>query len=261
MNREERELEAQIEQLLADPQYQGHPLHDALHRLYVQHREHLDRLERIARISDGYQHMARQDAHSLSERYHRQLRQLEKVARISDRYQQMMQDLNQALQEASSRDALTGLANRRLMMERLREETERASRHPHPYVLAMLDVDHFKDINDQHGHDAGDQVLIELSRAMQAALRDYDLCSRWGGEEFLILLPDTVLADARQVVERVRQTIRSLPVDIGSQVLSVSCSVGLTEHQCGENYSSTINRADAALLAAKRAGRDRSLEA
>lgn len=253
----ERELDAWIDGLLADPQFHGHPLHQALARLRQQSLEQLVRLERIARISDGFQSMAREQNLSLSERYHKQLRRLEKVARISDRYQQMMRDLNLALKEASIRDPLTGLPNRRMLLERLREENERSQRHGQSYVLAMLDVDFFKQVNDTWGHDSGDRVLVEIARAMESELREYDLCGRWGGEEFLLLLPQTRLQDAGPVLERVRDSVRTLAVRVGTEALSVTASVGVTEHRIGETYSQTVNRADAALLDAKRSGRDK----
>ena len=220
----ERELDAWIDGLLADPQFHGHPLHQALARLRQQSLE---------------------------------LRRLEKVARISDRYQQMMRDLNLALKEASIRDPLTGLPNRRMLLERLREENERSQRHGQSYVLAMLDVDFFKQVNDTWGHDSGDRVLVEIARAMESELREYDLCGRWGGEEFLLLLPQTRLQDAGPVLERVRDSVRTLAVRVGTEALSVTASVGVTEHRIGETYSQTVNRADAALLDAKRSGRDK----
>lgn len=253
----ERELDLLIEELLADPHYVGHPLREALYLKHQQSLEQLARLERIARISDGFQSMARAQSSTLSERYHKQLRQLEKVARISDRYQNMMRDLNLALKEASTHDALTGIGNRRLLMERLREESERAQRTGKPYVLAILDVDHFKHVNDNWGHEVGDRVLVEIGRAMQAALRQYDLCGRWGGEEFLLLLPETSLADAGQVIDRVRNDIRSLAVRVGTDALSVTASFGVAEYRLGESYSQTLSRADAAMLEAKRGGRDK----
>ncbi|MFV3305057.1 biofilm regulation diguanylate cyclase SiaD [Pseudomonas sp. NY15181] len=253
----ERELDLLIEALLADPQYEGHPLREALYLKHQQSLDQLARLERIAKISDGYQSMARAQNSTLSERYHKQLRQLEKVARISDRYQNMMRDLNVALREASTHDPLTGIANRRLLMERLREESERAQRRQQPYALAMVDVDRFKQVNDTWGHDIGDRVLVEIGRAMQAALRQYDLCGRWGGEEFLLILPETRLADAAAIIERVRSDIRCLTVRVGTEALSVTASFGVAEHQPGESYSQTVSRADAALLDAKRSGRDK----
>lgn len=174
----ERELDLLIEELLADPQYFDHPLREALFLKHQQSLDQLARLERIARISDGFQSMARAQNSTLSERYHKQLRQLEKVARISDRYQNMMRDLNVALREASTHDPLTGIGNRRLLMERLREESERAQRSGKPYVLVILDIDHFKQVNDTWGHEVGDRVLVEIGCTMQAALRQYDLCGR-----------------------------------------------------------------------------------
>ncbi|MCY1533436.1 diguanylate cyclase (GGDEF) domain protein [compost metagenome] len=258
MNREPQ-LDAWIETLLADPTHQDHPLREALARLQQQNVEHLERIERIARISDGYQSLAREQSLSLSERYHKQLRKLEKVARISDRYQQMMRDLNLALKEASNRDPLTGLANRRLLIERLKEEVSRTQRQERPFVLAMIDVDHFKAVNDTWGHDIGDRMLEEIAHVLQAEVRSYDLCGRWGGEEFLILLPDTRLTAASQVLERVRDGLRALAVRVNTETLSISASFGVAEHLPGESYSQTLNRADAALLQAKRSGRDRCI--
>ncbi|MCY1269398.1 putative diguanylate cyclase AdrA [compost metagenome] len=253
----ERDLDLWIEALLEDPQYAGHPLREALYLKHQQSLDQLARLERIARISDGYQSMAREQTSTLSERYHKQLRQLEKVARISDRYQNMLRDLNVALREASTHDALTGIANRRLLMERLREESQRTQRNGHSYVLAMLDVDHFKQVNDTWGHEIGDRLLVEIGSALQAALRPYDLCGRWGGEEFLLLLPETRMAEAGPIIQRVRDDIRNMSVRIGTDTLSVTASFGVAEFSPGENYSQTLNRADAALLEAKRGGRDR----
>jgi diguanylate cyclase (GGDEF)-like protein len=252
----ERELDLLVESLLSDPGHFGHPLREALARLQQQNLDQLSRLERIARISDGYQSLAREQNLSLSERYHRQLRQMEKVARISDRYQDMLRDLNQTLQEASLRDPLTGLANRRMLMERLRAEEQRASRSEQAFVLAMIDVDHFKLINDSWGHEVGDRALAEIARVLQASVRGSDLCGRWGGEEFLLLLPETTLAESAPLIERLRECLRGLRVLVGSEALAITASFGVAERQPGESYSQTLNRADAALLAAKRNGRD-----
>ena len=184
----ERELDAWIDGLLADPQFHGHPLHQALARLRQQSLEQLVRLERIARISDGFQSMAREQNLSLSERYHKQLRRLEKVARISDRYQQMMRDLNLALKEASIRDPLTGLPNRRMLLERLREENERSQRHGQSYVLAMLDVDFFKQVNDTYGHDEGDRYIVLFASCLKRLEKEGAIVSRYSGDEFVTLI-------------------------------------------------------------------------
>lgn len=250
-------LELHISTLLADEQHEGHPLKEALSQLWGAHHELIERLERIARVSDGYQSLAREREISLSARFEKQLRQVEKIARISDRYQSMMQDLNISLREASTHDALTGIANRRLLTERLRDEVERARRYDRPLSIAMLDIDRFKVINDGHGHDVGDSVLMEIVRVMEAEVREQDLCGRWGGEEFLILLPESSLDTAERVMQRLSASIAALVIRVSDEQLAVTASVGIAQLHGDESYSSTINRADAALMRAKQAGRNR----
>lgn len=250
-------LEQQIGTLLADAQHENHPLKEVLSELWQAHQGLLERIERIARVSDGYQSLAREREMTLSARFERQLRQLEKVARISDRYQSMMQDLNISLREASTHDALTSIANRRLLTERLREEVERARRYGRPLAIAMLDIDRFKVINDGHGHEVGDSVLVEVVRVMEAEIREQDLCGRWGGEEFLILMPESDIDTAERVMQRLGASIASLVIRVNDEQLNVTVSMGVAQLQGDETYSSTVNRADAALMRAKRAGRDR----
>ncbi|WP_303786833.1 biofilm regulation diguanylate cyclase SiaD [Azovibrio restrictus] len=254
----EHELVAQVEALLADPAHTDNPLRAALDALFESHAAQQERLARLVRISDGYHLLSRHHSQSLAEQYDRQLRRLEKLARISDRYQNSLRELSEALKDAALRDPLTGLGNRRFLMERIKEESERAGRKDVPYSLAILDVDHFKSINDQFGHEAGDTALSRIAQAIQNAIREYDLCGRWGGEEFLILLPETPLEFARQVVERVRQGIEELDFTFLKQgAPRITASLGLTLHHPGEAYSDTLNRADGALLQAKSSGRNR----
>jgi diguanylate cyclase (GGDEF)-like protein len=169
----------------------------------------------------------------------------------------MMRELNEALKEASTKDALTGIGNRRMLMERLKAETARAERLNRPLTLAIADVDRFKSINDTYGHETGDKLLIEIAHAFESGVRDYDLCGRWGGEEFLIIMPELQEQEAIVVVERVRNAICELKVRHGDALIEVSASFGIAERRVGESLSETINRADTALFAAKRAGRNR----
>ena len=141
--RDNPELERTIERLLSNPQYDAQPMRRALAEHYAKFRDTLNQIERISRISDRYQSNARETTLSLSERYSKQLRKLEKLARISDRYQSMMRDLNEALKDASTRDALTGIGNRRMLMERLKAETARAERMDRPLTVAIADADRF----------------------------------------------------------------------------------------------------------------------
>jgi diguanylate cyclase (GGDEF)-like protein len=255
--RDEKHIELAIEALLADPAYQENPLRYPLQDLYEEFRSLLRQIDRIARISDHYQDASREEKLTLSDRYHKQLRQLEKIARISDRYQSMMRELNEALKEASTKDALTGIGNRRMLMENLKSETARAQRMERPLTIALADVDRFKEVNDAYGHEAGDRVLTEIAQAIKAHVRDYDLCGRWGGEEFLVIMPEIDAVDAALVVDRMRMAIAGLDLSASGARLSLSASFGIAQLRPGENISDTINRADAALFAAKHNGRNR----
>lgn len=254
---DERRLERTVESLLEDPQYAGHPLHHALASLYAEFRDAVHQMERITRISDRYQMASREETLSLSERYSKQLRQLERLSRISDRYQSMMRDLNEALKEASNKDALTGIGNRRLLMERLKAENARAERMGQPLTLVMVDVDYFKSINDTFGHEAGDKVLIEIARVLGTGVRDYDTCGRWGGEEFLVIMPETAAGDAVALVERVQRAIGEVRVPADNTQIQATASFGIAERRPGDPIAELIKRADEALYSAKHAGRNR----
>lgn len=243
--------------LLVDPAHADNPLRapllDLLRLSELQH----DRLKRLVRISDGYHLLERNNNLTLAQRYDRELRRIEKLARISDRYQNSLRELSEALKDAALRDPLTGLGNRRFLMERIKEETGRAARSGSPYALAILDVDRFKAINDRYGHEAGDQALSRIAEAISQGRREYDICGRWGGEEFLILLPATTLTAATPVLERVRASVAAITLPGEQAQLALSASLGATEHRPGEAFSDTLNRADAALYQAKARGRNR----
>lgn len=252
---EEASLLVQIEQLLADPAQQGNVLREPLQRLLKHSETQRQRLERLVRISDGYHTISRTQTLTLEKQYDRQLRRVEKIMRISDGYQNSLREMSVALREAALHDPLTGLGNRRYLMERLDEEAARAARKQSVYALGILDIDFFKAVNDRHGHDAGDRVLIDLARTLQASLRQGDICGRWGGEEFLVILPDTTLADATGVAERIRSGIRQTQTT--GVTLAITASMGLTTSHPGDDISATVKRADNALLKAKNTGRDR----
>jgi len=124
-------------------------------------------------------------------------------------------------------------------------------------TLALADIDHFKSINDTYGHETGDKILTEIARVITSHIRNYDVCGRWGGEEFLIIMPEVSVPNGTRIVERLRTTIYELHIGIGDQTIKLSASLGIAEYRPGESISETINRADAALFAAKRAGRNR----
>ncbi len=190
-------------------------------------------------------------------REHRKLHsQLRKIARISDGYQHQLKQVNLALAEASYTDLLTGLPNRRAMVERIHSELDRSARGRSQAALLMVDVDHFKLVNDTYGHEVGDRVLQALADTLRSVLRGYDTCARWGGEEFLVLLPATELADAVGVGEKLLQAVLQQRPE-GETLPAITLSVGVAVHRPGEASASLLRRADDAMYEAKRHGRNR----
>ncbi len=181
------------------------------------------------------------------------------LSNIRARSSQRKQSLAEALariRELAIRDELTGLFNRRHMLELLQTERSRADRSAQPWCLCMVDIDHFKTINDRHGHGVGDEVLRSLSLIIRDGLRDCDHVARWGGEEFLILLPDTALDEAVLVVERIRQSLLRTGVSRAVPDLRVTLSAGVSQAFAEESLPQAIDRADQALYRAKSAGRN-----
>ena len=161
------------------------------------------------------------------------------------------------LQTLSQRDALTGAFNRRHMGSLLEDEVKRHKRTGRPFCVAMLDIDFFKRINDGHGHAVGDVVLQQLTQLVRENLSASDVVARWGGEEFLVLLPEASAADAVAAFEHLRQRVHAFDWSLHSPDLQVSFSGGVAQHQEPFSLAQTIERADAALYRAKESGRDR----
>ena len=171
-------------------------------------------------------------------------------------------ELVSRLRHAARHDPLTGLLNRRALEEALEQETRRAGRMGRPFAVAMLDIDHFKAINDRHGHAAGDHVLKEIARVLRARLRSTDAIARWGGEEFLALLPETSPVDALAVGEAMRRAVRDATIAWEGDAVTVTVSVGIAGWDAlRDDAGSLVDRADEALYRAKRAGRDRTFAA
>ena len=161
------------------------------------------------------------------------------------------------VERLSRTDPLTRLANRRHVQERLALEAERASRYGTPFLVAMCDLDDFKNVNDTLGHDCGDEVLRSTARLLSENLRRTDLVGRWGGEEFLVLLPETEREGGRIALEKVRAKLEALPLVYAGAPLRVTVSIGLAAFVRGERLEDLVARADAALYEAKRSGKNR----
>lgn len=165
--------------------------------------------------------------------------------------------LYRAATRSALRDPLTDTGNRIAMDQTLKREIEMARRHLHPLSLLMLDIDHFKRINDSHGHSAGDEVLKAVAAAIKAQLRNVDMVFRFGGEEFLILLSNTGRDAAAMVGERLRQAAQAKDYWADGTLIELTVSLGCSTLLPGESAESLLRRADSALYVAKREGRNR----
>lgn len=187
------------------------------------------------------------------------------VALMRRRQVQQQLELDQAIQqlnEVATRDGLTGLSNRRYMNARLDTEMQRMVRSRRPFSLLILDIDCFKRINDHYGHQVGDKVLVAFGQHILAVFGDPDAACRWGGEEFLVVMPETPATQAHDMVRRLQASLRiELPdIDHGRRA-EVTFSGGIAQATAGEPLAALIARADAALYQAKRDGRNRVLVA
>jgi diguanylate cyclase (GGDEF)-like protein len=159
--------------------------------------------------------------------------------------------------EVSHTDVLTFLPNRRQIIADLQREVTACNRYHKPLTIFMLDIDHFKRVNDSFGHAAGDRVLQVLAQHLMSGIREVDKVGRYGGEEFIILLPGTDERSASKLAERLLEVVRELEIDVDQQVLKVTVSIGIAEYQIGEeNWEELLKRADLALYQSKGNGRD-----
>jgi two-component system cell cycle response regulator len=175
------------------------------------------------------------------------------------RYADSLRSNVQAAMEMAVIDPLTGLNNRRYMQTHLASMMEQSAQKGRPLSAMVLDIDHFKNVNDTHGHDVGDEILKGFAARVKRVVRGADLLCRFGGEEFVIVMPETRLSIAKIVAERVRATVAAAPFPIraGAQALAITVSIGVAESHGGENSDALFKRADQALYTAKTGGRNR----
>jgi diguanylate cyclase len=210
-------------------------------------------LESIGQAVGRFRTEESQREHALSE----QLEAMqEKVAAMEAHSEQMQEQVRKERLRAMT-DLLTGLPNREAWQERLSFEYNRWQRYSHPLTVGMLDIDLFKRINDSYGHKAGDRVLQLVAKEFRDRLRTTDFVARFGGEEFVVLFPETEPADAQAVIDKLRAHVSKLPFHFRGEPVTVSFSAGLAGFIEGDTEESVFDRADRALYKAKDAGRDR----
>jgi diguanylate cyclase len=195
--------------------------------------------------------------HVLTDRYRRLLRRMQKILLISDGFQRRLIDMNAGLEVLAHTDGLTGLSNRADAVEKLEAERSRAERHGGTFSVIIADVDDFKGINDGWGHQAGDMMLVAIARTFRSTLRREDTCARWGGEEFLFLLPETGPSPAGRLARKVLDAVREIALPYEKDVLRCTLSAGVTSFRAGASLDQVLREADRALYAAKHGGKNR----
>ena len=175
---------------------------------------------------------------------------------LSSLYLRLVNKAERQLRTLATTDPLTQLLNRRSFLEVADYELTQRKRHLAPLAFVLADIDHFKSINDQHGHAVGDAVLQAVSQVLSQAVREQDSVARWGGEEFLILMPNATLQAATMVAERLREKVSDIEVHIDSKCIKVSMTFGVSSHRLEEPVDAPVNRADSALYQGKARGRN-----
>jgi diguanylate cyclase (GGDEF)-like protein len=176
---------------------------------------------------------------------------------LSRRFVKVLTGTQEELVRLATTDSLTGLLNRKTALARFDEEVSRHERSGSPLSCLLIDLDNFKEVNDTLGHQAGDRVIETVSRLMAGQVRRHDIVCRYGGEEFLVLLPDTCLFAAMAAAEKLREAVEQESLEVNGKRLVMTISCGAAELEKGEKTDSLIGRADTALYRAKMAGRNR----
>ncbi|MDK2972724.1 MAG: diguanylate cyclase [Candidatus Sumerlaeota bacterium] len=164
---------------------------------------------------------------------------------------------DESLYLSATSDVLTGLDNRRQLRVHLRHQLARARRQYRPVSFLLLDLDHFKNINDQFGHDVGDEALRHIAQVLRNGVREGDLVARWGGEEFAICLPETDIREGAMLADRIRHSIEITPLEVDGHEVRMTTSIGVTAYRPGDGADSLFQRADHMLYQAKEKGRNR----
>lgn len=222
----------------------------AYHILLLTARSRIQDMEKALEYADDFL-VKPYEPREMRARIHSGLRRLRREGRL-------IQDCA-ILLEAAETDPLTGLRNRRALLDLAQREFERFHRRRHPLSLLMLDIDHFKSVNDAFGHEVGDVVLKEAARRMVASVRPYDTVARWGGEEFVVLSPHCSFSDALVLAERIRKAMTLQPIGYGErgQYLSITTCIGVAAAGPGmEQFEIVMRAADRALYLAKHRGRN-----
>jgi len=195
----------------------------------------------------------------LSDCYKKLLLRMNRVSVENEQLKTELVNMVRSLDLASRIDGMTGLANRRDIMEKIDREATRSQRHQHPFTILLINIDDFKKVNDTHGYNTGDDVLVEIARVLKSCVRNEDICARWGGEEFLILLPETAAESSLPVANKILVAMSRTEFKANKPGIHITVSIGVCEHNPSQTVQESMVRVHQALLQAKRAGKNRYL--
>jgi len=197
----------------------------------------------------------------LSECYTMMRLQVNKLSKENEQLKTELVNMVRSLDLASRVDGMTGLANRRDIMEKIDREATRSKRHQHPFTLLLVNVDDYKKVNDTYSYNTGDDVLVELARVLRSCVRNEDICARWGGDEFLILLPETATENSLPVANKIIEAMCMTEFKANKPGIHITVSIGVCEHRPDQTVQESISRVHQALLLAKRGGKNRHIVA
>ena len=186
---------------------------------------------------------------------------VEKLTSQNEHLKTELVNMVRSLDLASRVDGMTGLPNRRDIMEKIDREATRSHRHQHPFTIIMINLDKFGRVNETYGYNAGDDVLVEVSRVLRGCVRNEDICARWGGDEFLLLLAETSSEAALSVANKVLESISMTEFKANKPGIRITVSVGIGEHDPAQTVQECISKVNQALSLAKQSGRNRYMVA
>ena len=193
----------------------------------------------------------------LYELYKKLERQADDMTKENQRIKIQLVEMSRSLDLTTRIDVMTGLANRRDILGKIEQEFSRAHRHQRTFSVILADIDGFKRINDTHGFNAGDELLVEIANVLRGSVRSEDVCARWGGEEFLFLLPETGIEGAESVAQKIHQSVSMTEFRVNKPGIRITISLGVSEYNQGQTTFECIANAEQALHQAKRSGKNR----
>lgn len=220
--------------------------------------------DRFAEIIGDRQHVGNQLLPELERLFEMHMRLEQRTARLAAEHEKLKVELVnmvRSLDLIGRVDGMTGLANRRDMMERIEREGSRSNRHQRIFSLILVNIDDFRRVNDFHGYNAGDDVLVEIARVLRGSVRSEDVCARWGGDEFLILLPETGRGGAQALARKVLASIFMTEFKAHKPGIHITASIGIREFDHSQSAYECVFKADQALQQAKREGKNRCVTA